>query len=375
VYDHGPGGGSTSKLKIDIPSADNIRISLNGTDTITTANGSLPFNTWSHVVFILDNVGDLLYLFIDGTQQGTVSSSQFSLPTGTGERTLIGEDLTTAGSGFTGYLANLIISGAYDDDSSLTSYYPLSGWANKTTPRPFTTLSAIDDEQSGYPYWFLTYKNTIPQIGGEYVDYTDLTEFGTVAKDTTDKKFVASFDFTSGYLKVGDDPAFSTPVSFTSSFTFDFWVYGTSALSGVIAHGLNEDNNLDFTFKIWFDAGVLKFARHRDSTGWLPEKSSTGALSTSSWHHCFVKYSSSADELEMWVDGVYQGTAVSDAQAVVAATTVFVGADHNGANNFNGRLEAFRAGVMFFTTSGQNFDVPTRPPLIEKYTGTYKFMP
>ncbi len=316
-----------------------LRVMYGGGTTAynVTATTDTDDNAWHHVALARD--GATLRLYIDGTQEDTVSVSGVTLNSHSSAQMVVGWD---AGSAYyTGYL----------DDVRVSSFcrYP-----DGTTFTPSTTMLTDDI-------------NTALLLNADINQGTWAEDSSTGLAISTDSRM--KFDGTGDYLSVPD----SSDWDFSGDFTVECW-FNTSAASteqAIYGTEVTHTNNNRWAFWIDTDNKLGFFIR-----GVATSAQGTTVLNVSTWYHLAAVRNGST--IKLYIDGVEEAS-FSDSTSLVADGLV-VGCWYTGGTSsyMNGYLDELRISdnaryTSAFTpqTRGNPFtaDANTKLLIHSDYTG------
>jgi hypothetical protein len=178
------------------------------------------------------------------------------------------------------------------------------------------------------------------------------------------------FNGTNAYLTL----PYSTALQFTGDFTVEFWVY---VVSKIASFPTIVNNYSTYTT----NGGFAIFASHNGGTagkynvafnGSFPVINSTTSIAYNTWQHiALVRSGTGSNNITLYVDGVANGTASSNATVTGTANNWWIGTGGDGVASgyLNGYVSNLRAvkGVAVYTGA---FTPPTSPLATTQSAGT-----
>lgn len=307
-----------TQFSLDMLAGGQVRF-LSFTSVFAITTTTLVANTWTHLAVV--RIGTALTIYINGVSSATATNS--TNLTGT-DPIYIGR-MNAGTNVFTGYIAGArIVVG--------TGVYT-SSFTQPTSPPTAVTNTALLLNFTGAGVSDIAGKNTIST--------------NAISMQNGVRKYNLSsyaFNGTSSYITIPN----SASMTQVGSWTVEMWVYKTTtgAIQFVYCQGTSGYAQLGFT-----------------ATG-NPyiDKANTGAVLTSAnvmslnaWHHLAMSYNGTT--LQLWMDGVSQGTVAFTGVASTLAT--YVGCTSVPSSYFSGYIDDIRitSGVNRYTAA---FTPPTR---------------
>ena len=283
--------------------------------------GPVLLNAWTHVAFVKNGLGRILYL--NGVSVGTVTSAS-NPPTGLSTVTNIG----TADSDFNGYISGLRVT---------NSIVYSSGFVPPTTPSTAITNTALLLNYTGAGVYDAAMMNNMETVGDAKLS-TAISKFGGSSM---------SFDGTGDYITMLNNPRLNPR---TANFTIEAWVYLTSlgTTKSIISTFTGSGSYWDWQIK---SNNCLELSRDLGAviiTG-------TTALTANTWIH--VAVSRSGTSVKQFINGVLDASNISSGDLYSTNNTA-IGSTVNNQNNFAGYIDDLRLtnGYARYTTT---FTPPT----------------
>jgi len=288
--------------------------------------GSVLLNAWTHIAFVKNGLGRILYL--NGVSVGTVTSAS-NPPTGLSTVTNIG----TADSDFNGYISGLRVT---------KSIVYSSGFVPPATPSTAITNTSLLLNYTGAGIYDAAMMNNMETVGDSKLS-TAISKFGGSSM---------SFDGT------GDYAVQPTNINFgygTGDFTIEFWLYMNSVSADqTIFSNLTSGTSvnphiyyLNGTAIIYYTNGANRI------TG--------SALNTSTWYHIAVCRGSGSTR--MFINGTQTGSTYADSNnygttAPLGIATYWLSGSPVTVSTLNGYIDDLRItkGYARYTS---NFTAPT----------------
>jgi hypothetical protein len=336
VYTTASGSFPTTAMRLMITNAQKLQF-YDGTNS-ATSTGSVLLNSWTHVA--LSRSGTSVRLFINGTQDGTTTSSNNL----TQQIGYIGR--TWDSFDFTGYISNLrIIKGIA---LYTVNFTPPTAPLTAVPGTSLLTCHANRFRDSSANNFAIT-RNGDAKV-------TDFSPFGAQTANPPS----ISFDGTGDFLTMADTPVLELG---SSNFTIEAWVFPlviTGSNRPIFGHG--NDNQNWMAFYITSSATIEFAVVSGNST--LLDRITTATVNPGAWTHLAVTRNGST--FTIYINGVEQTSYTGSPTTTASAIPDYTGASWIGGNRwpsegsmFNGYISDLRI------TRGQvlygGFEPPTQP--------------
>lgn len=316
---------NSTEWTFDILTTGQLNLYVNGLNTvrISSAAGAIKPYQWNYIAMVRS--GSVVTLYINGTSQGTYSTS---VTVGAATTpTYIGNYVNT--QYVTGYISDFVMT------ATASSSIPSS-----PTPSSGTSL-LLNMTNAGIP---------------DYAMINDLQTVGNAQVSTSVKKFGTgslAFDGTGDYLIARNSPDFNLG---TGDFTIEAWVYltNTTGQKAIVSKGIDTGTKYG-AYDFLFDGTTLR-AYLYDSSGTSTTYSATSGVSATTWTHvAAVRYSGT---FKIYVNGVSIVSGASTQNLTGDTDVLWVGAEQSSSANFNGYIDDLRItkGYARYTTT---FTPPT----------------
>jgi hypothetical protein len=329
--------------------SNNLQFEGQGSVSIVSTN-VIPQNQWVHIAVVRS--GSTITHYLNGITNGTGTSSQSfnsaSYPL------YIGIDRgVTSYTG--GYISNLrIINGTAVYTSNFTpantALTAISNTVLLTCQTGSNSNTFIDNS---------TNKFTITANGTPSANVVSMAAPGYSPMPIVDSSTAATTYGGSYYFNGSTDTLILPQLGlYSTNFTVEAWIYitaYTAGQGGVIITGYHLGGNQTTTFILSVSAtGALIVSDAGSVIG--------NTVPLNSWHHVAFTYTSSSTTVQLYLDGVSQGTSTFGITG--ASPLLYIGGDP-GDNNlgsawFNGYISNLRA-TKAILYSGSTFTPPTAP--------------
>ena len=318
--------------------AAGLRWLTDNSTTVLTAAYTMPLNAWTHVA--ISRSGTNVRFFANGALLTTVTNSSSNTFAGT---MYIGSS-NDGGLQFPGYMSNLrIVKG--------TAVYT----AAFTPPTvPLTAISGTSLLTCQANRFLDASSNNFAITRNGDVSVQAFSPFNpTSAWSASSNGGSGYFDGSGDYLTVAANTAFDVSAS---AYTFETWVYFTTAPSVTIMFGLNGTGITGYA-NLLYSGGTLYWQQRGTSTN---QTTYTWSPTLGQWYHIAIGWNGS-NSLAMWINGTR-----------VATNTVSpTGAGQNGINfgaasdgyAVGGYMSNFRLvkGADVYGVGNATITVPTAP--------------
>jgi hypothetical protein len=289
-------GGTISNTSLNFNVQTNGRLSFTGAVnntqyTVTGTTTTIIVNTWSHVAVVRS--GTTVSLYVNGvadastvTMAGTVNNLSPGPSIGS---------LNSGGAGFTsplnGTISNLrLVTSAVYTANFTPSTTPLTAIANTIL---LTCQSPTFIDNSTNNFTISAFGNSKPTQQNPF-GFTSATTNGYTPSTIGGSGY---FDGTGDYLSL---PESSTPLSTTSSFTLDAWVFPTSTADATIFYILG--NATSFAgIRVGLVSSTAYVLHSQNGTTWAVNSGNQGSVPINAWSHIAVTRNVNAGTL--WING------------------------------------------------------------------------
>ena len=305
-----------------------------------TAGSSFPLNQWTHVALV--RATTTLTMYVNGASVGTTALSTNSLNDSSAAIAIGARN--NGNNPITGYISNVrIVKG--------TAVYT-ANFTPPTAPLTAITNTSLLTCQSNRFIDNSTNNFTITRNGDTSVQA--FSPFNpTSAWSASSNGGSGYFDGSGDYLTVAANTAFDVSAS---AYTFETWVYFTTAPSVTIMFGLNGTGITGYA-NLLYSGGTLYWQQRGTSTN---QTTYTWSPTLGQWYHIAIGWNGS-NSLAMWINGTR-----------VATNTVSpTGAGQNGINfgaasdgyAVGGYMSNFRLvkGADVYGVGNATITVPTAP--------------
>lgn len=345
IYDARPSGTfGGNYLAVGVLSNGQVEVLIN---TVQISAGAVTINQWTHIA--ITRSGTDLRLFVNGTQAGSTVTNITNLINGASRPTIGVNGANTGVAYVNGYIGSYrVVTG--------TAVYT----ANFTPPTaPLTATQSANT--NGNPSAAITGSATsllLNYTNAGIYDATsknDLETVGNAQISTAQYKFPPSsmaFDGTTDYLNISPERFSSFG---TGSFTVEFWMKTSGSTFNIINPATATGTGY-WALLVQTGAGGFRWNdAYNVSNLWT--QTATSVLDNN-WHHiAIVRNGTGSGNVNIYFDGVAQGTAKTDSTNYNGALTAWrVGSGNAG--DFNGYLQDLRItpGIARYTS---NFTAPT----------------
>src|SRR3989344_5196974 len=290
--------------------APNITFYIRATGSINAINckGSLPINTWYHIVNRYDASSSTLYFYLNGVLEDTATGVTANAY-GTNTSALI------LGRFFAGHTKS-----SADDlriwNRALSVAEVQQLYSFCATAKAAVTLPSITDGLVGW--WTFDGKNLIQNAADSSGQGNPgyLTSFTSTTTVPGKLGQALLFDGVDDQVNFGD----KTQFEFASgeSWTISMWFYpmdGTGSDKGIITKGYSEasENNMPWYLLAWNEStggctapNITFYIR---ATGSINAINCKGSLPINTWYHIVNRYDASSATLYFYLNGVLEDTA------------------------------------------------------------------
>jgi len=316
-----------------------IELWVNGSLVITESSGTYSPNNWYHIAVVRS--GTSLVLYRNGVSTGSVTNSvNLNSTASLG----IGGDPTNLGYTFTGYISNFrMVKGSAVYTSAFTPPTAALTAISNTSLLTLQSNRFIDNSTNAF---------TITRNGD--VSIQAWSPFApTAAYSTANVGGSGYFDGSGDYLTAASNAAFDVSAS---AYTFEMWVYFTTAPSVTIMFGLNGSGTTGYA-NLLYSGGTLYWQQRGTSTN---ETTYTWAPTRGQWYHIAIGWNGS-NSLAIWINGTRVATnTVSPTSA--GQNGINFGAASDG-YAVGGYLTNFRLvkGTDVYGVGNASITVPTAP--------------
>ena len=303
-----------------------------GTDstasTLVQVNGLAPtVGTWYYVVGVYDKAAGTIELYVNGVSQGTATATTSWQATGH----------TVVGRAKWGGASVDFLNGALDEtrffDRALTpsevaSLGGLGGYASTVS----TTSGLVNYWRLGDASGTVMTDNT----GGANGAYVSTPTLGVTGALTGDADTAVTFNGTNEYA--------TATCQLTSDFTLEFWFRSTQGIGtgaqwwqgAGLVDGDIGGSATDFGTSLRSDGRVVAGMGPNPDTSIV---STTAGFNDGNWHYVVFTRVRATGALQLYVDGVSQGTATASGTGAIATPTIYIGRIASGGNFLSGTLD------------------------------------
>lgn len=348
-FDTCPAGNATptNRIQIVVNTAGAIIYSTyqGATNLITSANGAVLANQWTHVALV--KFTNQTKLYVNGTQVGTTYADTLNYPAQLNRPILSanGFDGSTAGS--TGYISNLrVVNGTAVYTANFTPPTAPLSFVSGTSLLTCQSQSFIDNSPNAF---------TITTSGDASVQR--FSPFSPVTQTPT--SYSGYFDGTGDYLTATGSTAFTLG---TGDFTIECWFYTSVGTNNAMFQISNTAGGFNTSYVNTIAIGLLAGKINLYGVAGTGITSTGSSYATSTWTHVALVRSSGVTKL--YINGALD-TTVGTAGSITDTTSytmqyIVVGGYYSTAYLWNGYVSNLRVvkGTAVYTS---NFTVPTTP--------------
>jgi hypothetical protein len=300
-----------------------------------TSTGTVPLNTWNHVVWTRS--GTTLRYFINGVLDTTSTLSGTFQNSGT--ELVIGTYNTQVDTYMNGYISNLRVSNSAVYTTAFTpSTQPLTSTANTLL---LTCQSNRFIDTSTNSFTITVSGNTSVSSFDPFTPNSSYSTYGS-----------AYFDGTGDYLSAPSNAAFAFG---TGDFTFECWVYTSSATNQMIFDTVQPNQSGGGTNRFYVYISTTQTVISGPSTN---TQTSSNTIKLGAWNHIVVVRSASTRTT--YINGVSGGSAAYTTDLSSTYATIGFDAANSGTIIMNGYISNLRVvkGTAVYTSA---FTPPTAP--------------
>jgi hypothetical protein len=342
IYDARSTGAAVSiTLYLETGSGYNLKVYTNNAQLISATSLSISAGIWYHTALVRNS--GITTLYVNGTSIASVADSNSYVQ---GGNFLVGVGWNI-NNYFPGYISNLrVVKG--------TALYT-SNFTPPTGPLTAVTNTVLLTNQ---------YSNSVADVStaSNVISATGVAVPSLRSPFTrVDTSTAATLYGGSMYFNGSTDVlTFASLGLYSTNFTIEAWIYLTAypgSQGGVIytTYHLGQSQTAVIIFAVGSN-GTLSIGNGQAGGP------TTSAMSINSWHHVVVTYLSASTTVQLYIDGVSQGTATLGITQQSGTTWIGgnPGDNNQGSTWFPGYISNLRASKSIVYT-GTSFTVPTTP--------------